>query len=307
MGLASHVRIIHLTTILPKVERASWPHAFDAHRRGHIHVISEEPTMPPTIEELLERRTDLSTFLVHLTRDTDDGISAREHLLRILVDCTLLRGAPMGAAAMLAERHGSNQPDFRNTQRVVCFTESPLEHTWMMCANIEARRMRFAPYGVAFTKTWGRIVGVNPVWYVDVTPIGRDWLMNPVNRIVKQAEAAEHFTHDIFRLTPFIETMGRLGQEEGRRPKEFWWEREWRYAGADLTFDPRRVVAVLVPEDDQEQFATDLENRIELDPRYYESLRFLDPRWSLERMIAALAGVRGDLAQPFPSFPPPAP
>ncbi len=51
-------------------------------------------------------------------------------------------------------------------------------------------------------------------------------------------EATERFDHDIFRLTPFIETMGRLGEQEGRRPKEFWWEREWRHAGTDLSFYP---------------------------------------------------------------------
>lgn len=37
-----------------------------------------------SIEELIHRRSDLSTFLVHFTRDTDDGMTGRENLLSIL-------------------------------------------------------------------------------------------------------------------------------------------------------------------------------------------------------------------------------
>jgi len=63
-------------------------------------------------------------------------------------------------------------------------------------------------------------------------------------------------------------------------------------------------VAVLLPEDDHEQFAADLESHRRYAAELYASLRYLDPRWGLERMIAALSGVRDDLAQPFPPFPP---
>ena len=39
----------------------------------------------PTIESLLHRRTDLSTFLVHFTRDTPTpSAAARDNLLSIL-------------------------------------------------------------------------------------------------------------------------------------------------------------------------------------------------------------------------------
>jgi hypothetical protein len=41
--------------------------------------------MPRAVEELLHRRTDLSTFLVHLTR-SDEGWAARDRLLNILMD-----------------------------------------------------------------------------------------------------------------------------------------------------------------------------------------------------------------------------
>jgi hypothetical protein len=260
----------------------------------------------PSIEELLHRRTDLSTFLVHLCRTTDDGVSARDHLLGILVACELRRGQPLGLAAHLAAQHEHDQPAFYESQRVVCFTETPLEHTWMMCTQIDNRQISFQPYGLAFTKTWARLAGINPVWYVDNTPNARDWLTNPVNRIAEGAAADGAFDHDIFQITPFIETMGRLGEAEGRRPKEFWWEREWRRAGANVNFLPNRLVAVLVPEDDHAAFAAELDARRQYAAELYADLRYLDPRWGLERMIAALSGIREELAHPFPPFPPPA-
>ena len=45
----------------------------------------------------------------------------------------------------------------------------------------------------------------------------------------------------IFKLTPFIETMGR---PKGGTRKEFWWERAWRKVG-DLGFSPSKAVVVL--------------------------------------------------------------
>lgn len=259
----------------------------------------------PKIEELLSRRTDLSTFLVHLSRDTSDGMSAREHLICILTEWTLRRGDPLGVAAALAKRHKRDHPELLESQRVICFTETPLEHAWMMCEDIDNRQKRFKPYGLVFTKTWARLSGVNPVWYVDITPNGHDWLINAVDVVRDAAVSACEFDHDIFRLTPYIETMGRMSESAGRRPKEFWWEREWRYAGGDLTFVADEVVAVLVPEDDHCQFACDLRARQQGASGTCHDLRYLDPRWSLQRMIVALAGVHSEFAEPFPPYPPP--
>jgi hypothetical protein len=173
-----------------------------------------------------------------------------------------------------------------------------------MCREIAGRQIQFEPYGLAFTKTWGRIAGVNPVWYIDISPTGRDWLTVPMNEIIDDALDRGDYEHPIFRITPFVEQMGRLGEEMGRRPKEFWWEREWRFAGLDLDFSPERVVAVLVPEDDHEPFRQDLTGRLGGRGReQYEALSYLDPRWGLERMIAALSGIGDAYAQAYPPFP----
>ncbi|MEU4645272.1 hypothetical protein [Micromonospora sp. NPDC023814] len=53
-----------------------------------------------SIEDLLQRRTDLSTFLIHLTRDTpgDDGPIARENLLTMIGDGYIEARSPFGPA-----------------------------------------------------------------------------------------------------------------------------------------------------------------------------------------------------------------
>lgn len=250
------------------------------------------------IEDLLHRRTDLSTFLVHFTRD-DQAISARTRLLSIVIQGALRKGRALGMAARPVEFLKGTQPAFYESQRVVCFTETPLEHAWMMCESIDGRAISFSPYGLAFTKTWGRLSGINPVWYLDISARGIDWLTKPINSLVTTALEQGGCAHDIFKITPYIEQMGPIGI--GR--KEFWCEREWRLAGRDLTFRPQELVALLVPMNDHRGFLADLEAfRAQAGWRedYFGDLRMLDATWGLERMVASLAGVPDNLAGPWP-------
>jgi len=258
--------------------------------------------MAEDIVDLLHRRGDLSTFLVHLTRSRDD-------LLAILTSRTLEARTPYG---MLKTRALQNQT-LAASQRCVCLTETPLEHTWMMCKEIENRAHQFSLYGLAFSKVWARREGANPVWYVDITP-GHDWLMVPLNDLADVAQLGGALTiskdamgkpvqptqtstvaleaSQIAQIAPFIEQMGT---GDGYR-KEFWWEREWRKVG-DLRFFWKNVVTAFVPEDDHMSFAAELTGQHqgleELPP-------LLDPNWGLERMIAALRGLPASDVGPFP-------
>ena len=89
-------------------------------------------------------------------------------------------------AGQLAEKF----PEVASPQRTVCFTETPLEHAWMMCRPIADRRFRFNGYGLAFTKSFARRQGANPVWYLDISQRGRDWLTGPFNRLIDAAGAS---------------------------------------------------------------------------------------------------------------------
>src|SRR5438270_9741867 len=180
---------------------------------------------PDDIAELLQRRSDLSTFLVHFTRDLDTG-SARQNLLSILTARSIDARNVHGMTRVLA----AADPAVAAVQRCVCLTETPIEHTWMMCRPIANRQNQFSPYGLAFPKAWARRSGVNPVWYLDITP-GHDFLTRPINDLIEIAGLGEAraFVADgrsgkllarvsaarsqVARLAPFIEMMGTYNGE----------------------------------------------------------------------------------------------
>lgn len=234
------------------------------------------------ISHVLARRTDLSTFLVHLSRD--GGATALANLQAILQSMTIEARTPFGQA--VSKLAAAGLPT--DSQRCVCFTETPLEHIALLAEPIEGRQHRLQPYGIAITKKQARTLAVNPVWYIDITP-GYNWLTHPVDDLIDVALAAHDPAAPIFRLTPFFEQMGtgNLGLPNYYR-KEFWWEREWRHVG-NCTL-PQRLF-VIAPEASHAVLRGA--------PGWSQSFRLLDPAWSLEQMIARVAGFdQADVALP---------
>src|SRR5882672_143255 len=152
---------------------------------------------------VIARRSDLSTFLVHLTR-TSNGQSGHDRLISIITAWRLMATSMFGAAKTRLEATGL----VLDSQKCVCFTETPLEYVHLLLQQIDNRQVQFEPYGVAFPKKLGRGMGLNPVWYVDITP-GHDWLMVPINQMIATAIANGGLNNNpIARLTPYIEQMG---------------------------------------------------------------------------------------------------
>lgn len=239
------------------------------------------------IDEILARRTDLSTFLVHLTREKD-GSSPVDALLGILREQRIEARSPLGMAAKALEGAGHDTA----SQNAVCFTETPLENVNLLTEHIDGRTCQFAPYGVAISRKQGRREGVNPVWYLDITP-GHDWLTNPVNNLVREAVKTGDFDRqDIATLTPLIEQMGTHAAESGEEgtsyKKEFWWEREWRHVG-DFRLPNRYIV--LCPSEDICAVEAAVEELDEFERP--QKVSYVDPRWSLEMIIGKLAGLSG--------------
>ncbi len=237
------------------------------------------------IEQLLARRTDLSTFLVHLTRAGEEE-SAKDRLISIVKAHTIEARSPYGPAVPRLDKAG--QPT--ESQKCVCFTETPLEHVHILTSQIEDRSFHFEPYGIAISKKQGRKRGVNPVWYLDITP-GHNWLTQPLEQMIDQAIADGNYAdHPLARLTPFIEQMGSGAKEfgDGGYKKEFWWEREWRHQG-DVTIAGRPII--LCPAKDIQ----DVRAAIEQDEQgWIDDPSFIDPNWSLEQIIGKLAGFTMD-------------
>ena len=178
------------------------------------------------------------------------------------------------AAKLQAARH------VLENQRAVCFTETPLEHISLLTEPIEGRRIKFEPYGIIITKKQARKLGVNPVWYLDITP-GHNWLTQPLNMLIDRAIAERNPRDPIFTLTPYVEQFG-LG---AGIPKDFSWEREWRATNA---FPLPVKYMLLCPEREHAEFQT-LLTRARKDP---SDVPMLDATWGLETIIARLAGFR---------------
>jgi hypothetical protein len=241
-----------------------------------------EVDRPRAIREVLHRRTDLSTFVVHLTKDTDDGNQAATNLLSIIQQRRIFARSPMGWATT---KDPQTHAPFvvgpaLDSQRVVSFSETPLEHVYSLFANIAGRQVKLSPYGVAFTKMVARRIDVNPVWYVDMTR-GRDWVIcTALNELVR-ASAAAFDGSSISKITPFVEGMGTWPEMQ----HEFWWEREWRHVNE---IDLWTKTIWLAPEEAFEWLRPHLYGR-----------PIIDPRWSLEEIIGHLAGLEAEDMSPF--------
>jgi hypothetical protein len=246
------------------------------------------------IREILSRRNDLSTFVVHLTRDWVEEADGEpfwmpaDRCLREIIRERLLRAVtPMGWA------YDQDDPEnpAKQTQRVVCFTETPLEHTYAMFVEIEdrERKVKLQPYGLALTKVVARRFGVNPIWYVDMTPSGHEWLSNPIRQLKNQAVASGDFhMQPIARLLPFFDWMGGPFPQNPTS-KEFWWEREWRHQG-DLSLAPIwEKIIWLCPQGEHQEFSRLVKAATPEGAR--ASRIFIDPSWGLEEIVAHLAGL----------------
>lgn len=231
------------------------------------------------IQEIIARRTDLSTFLVHLTR-THKGITAKERLKNILENDRVKAESAFGMAREVLEKEKAAL----DSQKCVCFTETPLEYLNLIIGEIEDRQCNFAPYGIAITKKLGRQEGVNPVWYLDITP-GHDWLTKPIDSLINSAvDNGTIEESDILKITPFIEQMGVGNKRFGSSyKKEFWWEREWRHVG-DFLLPNNKII--ICPEEEFEEFRSFIKEKID----WYQTYSLIDPSWGLEEIIARLAG-----------------
>lgn len=240
------------------------------------------------VRDMLTRRTDLSTFVVHFTRQTSRP--AHLNLRSMLRDRVIRAVTAMGSAASRLER---GTAEWRS-QRVVSFTESPLEQLHSFFVEFaEERRHKFRPYGLAFTKVQARQLGVLPVWYTDVTR-GTDWRVKHVWELIEEQKTAGTLVGShIAAIAPFVETMG-----DGHR-KEFWWEREWRHLGS-FRFSYDQLALGLCPEERIDEFEAYMRLlAARRDDATAEEVRFVDPRWGLEQIIGTLAGVEPRFLSPF--------
>ncbi len=203
------------------------------------------------------RRPDLSPYIVHLTRDYTADALAPENLVSILCSRCIEARNPYGIAVRHLELIGCTSDEFRRSQRVACFSETPPESLAGLLSPGVWRRYEFRPYGVAFHRQVLLDRGANPVWYLNgFRGDGFRWRSHDVNTLIDKAAKNSSGTptpeifarSEIARLTPFIEVMGSwpTGAGNSLRAKDFTFEREWRHQG-DFRFAHADIATVLVP------------------------------------------------------------
>jgi hypothetical protein len=244
--------------------------------------------MGANIRDVLHRRTDLSTFVVHLTRqhsqpEWEQQHSAQDCLYSIATDRRIRALKPHG----WAKDQDNPQDPHAQSQRVVCFSETPLEHINSLVVPIAQRKVPLAEWGLVITKMVARKAGVNPIWYVDMTagqqPQWEISLALDALRIQTIAAPEGFHTHPAAMIFPFFEVMGTWRNVEPPSRKEFWWEREWRKRG-DFVFGLDQIAFWIVPEIEQIAFQAFIG---QLDAT--AKARCIDAKWGMEEILARLA------------------
>jgi len=239
--------------------------------------------MADLIRDLLQRRSDLSTFLHHFTKGTPADAEAA--LMSILGGLCLSARKPWGLARDFDSATISSPTV---TQRVVCFTDTPIEHSWMMVRDIAGRSWDFQPYGVVFAKNFARAQGCHPIWYLDeqgpapsIAAAMRQLIQTYRDARAKTPADYPPESMDILRMTPFME----LRTEQ----QDFFWEREWRHRG-DFRFATTDVVAVFAPEKDHARLKP-LISGLSVDWATRD-VPLLDPVWGTNYIFGALSRAR---------------
>lgn len=208
-----------------------------------------------TIEEVKRERDDLSTFLVHLTRDTEDGNTAQTNLMSILDQQKIEARNPKGLCY--------NWDKFKNFTQSVCFTETPLNYLRYLF-DITGRGINLKPYGLVFTKAFLQEKGANPVFYINT--YNGDGLKKAICRIINN-----HPTEaDVQEIVAYIDIFGKAA---GNSQYDFYWEREWRVRG-DLCFNLSDVIIGLCEEPNLGIF-----------DKKYPSIKFISSNMSMEEII----------------------
>jgi len=194
--------------------------------------ISEED-IENIVRKIKRPRTDLSTFLVHLTRDTSaEGGGTPEQNLHSILDVN-----PKPKIKAL-NRYGLFC-DSTLIDKVICFTEAPLDQV----KYIEKSSKTLSDFGLVFSLEFVRNRGGNPTFYINTYDQNKlkdsmTYLFNNLQNINNKG-----LFKSIKNLAPFINTFGKTSANSYA---DYSCEREWRIVG-DLTFDFNDVIIGLCP------------------------------------------------------------
>jgi hypothetical protein len=209
-----------------------------------------ERMITQTKEEFLDSKKDYSPFLVHLTKGTKE--KPPKIILEDILTQHTLKALNYHCFLMNNLKNASTQ--IQNKYKVVCFSETTIDQVSKLTEEISGRWYSLAPYGLIFTKDFIRGKGGNPAIYVT-------WPFSDQFRLLMNNGNSDQ-THKLLALVNIC--------DEGN---DWHWEREWRIVG-NLEFNLDDVFCGFCPD-----------NEIAYFEEQYKPVRFLDPKWSIYRIL----------------------
>ncbi|MEK4159502.1 MULTISPECIES: hypothetical protein [Paenibacillus] len=226
--------------------------------------------MSKKISDVLMQRNDISDFLVHLTKETEDGQSAKDNLISILNDMEI---KAFNHHCYFSPRLHKEEQKIQNRFNVVCFTETPLDKIHLL-TDISGRKVRLQPYGLVFPKISIEEAKGNPAFYVyNENQLLLDYLNTQYHSFITAYKEDGEVNN--------FQTLGSLVNIV-RKGHDFHWEREWRVR-KKFKFKINELFAIIAPEKEH----NDIRNRVNLDDVEY--FIFLDATWSMQTIIEKLS------------------
>lgn len=180
--------------------------------------------IPKIIKEILKSRPDLSSDLIHLTREYD-GHQAKDNLISILNSGTI------EARNVDFYLHKDLPSEWSSDFKVLSLTETPLNQIKNIININFKRKIRLEPFGLVFLKSDLLKVGAAPVQYL-YQENQRAFYRELFQRYIEDEKIYEGI-----HVFPFLKGI--------HEREDFHWEREWKKRG-DLKLDTLKFV-VLVP------------------------------------------------------------
>ncbi len=230
--------------------------------------------LPRTVEEVRKIRGDLSSWLVHLTKDNTFNQKgqmvfwkAKQCLEHILQLNTLFAVSAVGQFNY-QDWYKNVTP---NDLNAVCFTEAPLDEIFLF-TNIKFKSLKFSCYGLVFDREEMSKAPVfaAPVLYFS-QPDGDKHFLDVFNQMEQQ-----HYQ----QYREILYLFDRFGKTLKGKDYNFRWEREWRVKG-NLNNVKSHVKFGLCPEPDIDYFE-----------QLFPSIPFVDPFFNA-RQIACKLELRG--------------
>lgn len=232
-----------------------------------------------------KKRDDISRFLVHLTRDTDEELAVG-NLVNILKNKVIEARTPH-----CLFKYEFNRLNFSKvlTQKFnsVCFTEAPLHQIKWLTQDISGRNIKMKPYGLVFWKYKLLDLGANPAIYINSKGTNlKKMLLEDFKRQfegIKLYENLKKEQEDYY--DEIIQYYSLVNIIEDKH--DFSWEREWRFNG-NLKFKYFDLVAIIA--EDPELLLKKCSE--EIGGKSMNNLRkvpIISPEWNYEEVIESMS------------------